>query len=297
MTAFSFGTRIEFKNILFATDFSPPAGVAAKFAAKLAKQYDAKLYALHVRPTVVNPMTQPTSWKGSGEAAKMEDEQNRKELAHAFTGIQPEVLIREGNFWSNLEAALEKNDVDLIAIGTRGRSGIRKFVLGSTAEEIFRRVSCPVLTVGPNASAPGLRAGESSRILFATDFSPESYAAAPYAVSLAEECHACLTLLHVIEDPKVGDLVHSTELLKSSDHLLRKLMPAESELWCVPEYLVEQGLAADKILEVAVRCRAELIVLGVRQPSGFPGAATHLPIATAHKIVSRAACPVLTVRG
>jgi nucleotide-binding universal stress UspA family protein len=106
-----------------------------------------------------------------------------------------------------------------------------------------------------------------------------------------------LTLLHVIEDPKVGDLVHSTELLKSSDHLLRKLMPAESELWCVPEYLVEQGLAADKILEVAVRCRAELIVLGVRQPSGFPGAATHLPIATAHKIVSRAACPVLTVRG
>jgi nucleotide-binding universal stress UspA family protein len=295
MRAFSFGTHIEFKNILFATDFSPPAGVAAKFAEKLAKHYDARLYALHVRPTVVNPMTQPTSWRGLDEAAKIEDEQNRKKLANAFTGIQAEVLIREGDFWSNLETVLEENNVDLIVIGTRGRSGIKKLVLGSTAEEVFRRVSCAVLTVGPNASAP--QTGEGSRILFATDFSPESYAAVPYAVSLAEEWRACLTLLHVIEDPKVGDLVHSTELLESSDRLLRKLMPSESELWCVPEYLVEQGLAADKILEVAARCRAELIVLGVRQPSGFPGAATHLPISAAHKIVSRAACPVLTVRG
>jgi nucleotide-binding universal stress UspA family protein len=297
MKAFSSGTRVEFENILFATDFSPAAGVAAPFAAMLAKQYRAKLYALHVRPPLVNPMTQPATWRGLEEAAKTQDEQYRKALANAFTGIQPEVPIREGDLWSNLEFTLEENDVDLIVIGTRGRTGIRQFVLGSSAEEIFRRVSCPVLTVGPNALAPELQAGEISRILFATDFSPESNAAAPYAVSLAEECQAHVTLLHVIEEPKIGELVRADELMKSSAQLLRNIMPPEAELWCVPEYVVEQGVAADKILEVAERCRAELIVLGVRRPSGFPGAATHLPIAIAHKVVSRAACPVLTVRG
>jgi len=79
--------------------------------------------------------------------------------------------------------------------------------------------------------------------------------------------------------------------------LLHNLVPAEAELWCVPEYVVEHGTAAEKILEVAAREKAELIVLGIRQPSGFPGAATHLPIAITHKVVSQAACPVLTVRG
>jgi nucleotide-binding universal stress UspA family protein len=149
--------------------------------------------------------------------------------------------------------------------------------------------------VGPNALVSGKRDGEISRILFATDFSQESNTAAPYAVSLAQECQAYLTLLHVIEEPKTGELIQAAELVESSAQLLRNLLPAEAELSCVPEYLVEQGVAADKILEVAVRCRAELIVLGVRQASG--GAATHLPIAIAHKVVSHAACPVLTVRG
>jgi nucleotide-binding universal stress UspA family protein len=296
MKAITTRTRTQFKNILFATDFSRAAGAALPFAEELARRYGARLYALHVRPPAVNPMTPPVSWIGLEEAAKLEDDQHRKDLANAFTGIQPEILIKEGDLWSNLAAVLEDDNIDLIVMGTRGRSGARKFVLGSTAEEIFRQVSCPVLTVGPNASASAKRPREISRMLFATDFTPESSAAASYAVSLAQEFQAHLTLLHVIEEPKTGELVQAAELMNSSAQLLRNLLPAEAELSCVPEYVVEQGVAADKILEVAVRCRAELIVLGLRQASGFPGAATHLPITIAHKVVSHAACPVLTVR-
>jgi nucleotide-binding universal stress UspA family protein len=172
-------------------------------------------------------------------------------------------------------------------------------VLGSVAEEIFRQASCPVLTVGPNTTttAAGKKPGEVTRILFATDFSPGSNAAAPYAVSLAQECQAYLTLLHVIGEPKPGKLVKPADLVHSYSQLLHKLVPAEPDLWSVPEYVVEKGDPAQKILEVAARTGAELIVLGVRQPSGFPGAATHLPIATAHKVVSHATCPVLTIRG
>jgi nucleotide-binding universal stress UspA family protein len=297
MKATATRTRIQFKNILFTTDFSPAARAAVPFAAGLARQYGAKLYALHVRPPVVNPMTPPASWRGLEEAAKTEDEQHRKDLANTFSGIQPEILIKEGDLWSNLAAVLEQDNIDLVVMGTRGRSGALKLALGSTAEEIFRQVSCPVLTVGPNASALAERPGEISSILFATDFSPESNAAVPFAVSLAQEFQARLTLLHVIEEPKACELVRATELMTSSGHMLRNLLPSEAGLLRVPDYIVEQGVATDKILEVAARCRAGLIILGVRQPSGFPGAASHLPIGIAHKIVSRAVCPVLTVHG
>ncbi len=297
MKAVQAKTRVQFKNILFATDFSPAASAAVPFAAELAKRYGAKLHALHVRPPVVDAMTPPGTWRSMEEAAKIEDMQHEKDLANSFAGLQPEILIKEGDLWSSLAAAIEERDVDLIIIGTRGRSGVAKFVLGSAAEEIFRQAPCPVLTVGPNTPAPGKRAGEISRILFATDFSQASNAAAPYAASLAQECQAHLTLLHVIKKPKAGEFVQATDLVKASHELLRNLLTAEAALWCVPEYSVEQGDPAEKILEVATRTGAQMIVLGVRQPTGFPGAAMHLPIATAHKVVSHATCPVLTVRG
>jgi nucleotide-binding universal stress UspA family protein len=70
-----------------------------------------------------------------------------------------------------------------------------------------------------------------------------------------------------------------------------------SERSCESECVVEVGETADRILQVAKDKKATTIVLGVRAESGFPGAATHLPIARAHKVVSQANCPVLTVRG
>jgi len=297
MKAMEARTRIQFKNVLFATDFSPAASAAAPFAAELAKRYGAKLYALHVRPPVVNPMTPPGTWRALEKAALDEDMQHTQELLSAFPGLRPEVLIKEGDLWSSLASVLEESDVDLVVIGTRGRSGIAKFLLGSAAEEIFRQAPCPVLTVGPNTAATEKKPGEITRILFATDFSPASNAAAPYALSLAQECQAHLTLLHVIAKPKPGELVQPSDLAQSWSQLLHKLVPDEADLWCVPEYVVEEGDPAEQIQEVATRTGAELIVLGVHQPTGFPGAATHLPIATAHKVVSHATCPVLTIRG
>src|ERR1700740_2093725 len=104
-------TRVQFKNILFATDFSSAASAAVPFAAELTKRYGAKLYALHVRPPMVNPITAPLTWRGLEEAAEIEDARHEKELVNAFTGIQPEILLKEGDIWSSLTAALEENDV------------------------------------------------------------------------------------------------------------------------------------------------------------------------------------------
>ena len=242
-------------------------------------------------------MTPPETWPRLEEAAEIVSEQRRRELFNTFAGVQTEVLINDGDLCSNVAAAIEGRKVDLIVMGTRGRSGIGKFLLGSTTEEIFRQAPCPVLTVGPHSPSEPGKGGHFTRILFATDFTPESVAAAPYAISLAQEYQAHLTLLHVIKGPNAADLVHPVELHASFEQLLQKLVPPEPELFCVPEYTIERGAVAEKILAVAEQSKADLIVLGVRQPKGFPGAATHLPISIAHKVVSDAACPVLTVRG
>jgi nucleotide-binding universal stress UspA family protein len=75
---------------------------------------------------------------------------------------------------------------------------------------------------------------------------------------------------------------------------LKALVPTEADLWCTPRYEIEFGSAADGILKAASEYKADLIVMGVRHPDfSF----SHLPPATAYKVVCRAPCPVLTVRG
>jgi nucleotide-binding universal stress UspA family protein len=290
-------TRIQLRNVLFLTDFSPAANAAIPYATEVAKRFGAKLFALHMRTPVINPMTEPATWSTLEKAAEAEMQSQRKILQKSFLGLEPQILIEEGNLYATLLDVVEKNKIDLIVLGTHGRSGAAKFFLGSVAEEIFRHAPCPVLTVGPFTS--GTRLGESQikEIVYATDFSPESAAAAAHAISLAQEFQAHLTLMHVIANEAPGDLLLPGELVRATEQHLRNLVPPEAELWCEPRFVVEQGSPAGKILEVAKHHSADLIVLGIHKPSGFPGAGTHLPIATAHKVVSHAPCPVLTVRG
>jgi len=238
-------------------------------------------------------MTQPGTWPTDVEAAKVFDKERRDELFDTFAGINTEVLIEEGDIQSRLDDAIQKHEIDLVIIGTRGRTGLAKILLGSVAEEIFRSVACPVLTVGPHSDAAKANIRE---ILFATDFASEAPAAAAYAVSLAQEFQARLILLHVVPEPEPGELVSWFDIQDSSKQLLQKLVPADAEAWCKPEYFVERGDPAERILDLANLRAVDLIVLGVQPEKGVPGAATHLPIATAHKVVAHANCPVLTVR-
>ena len=295
-TATATRTRIELKNVLFATDLSDAASAAIPYAKEIAKRYEAHLFVLHVRPPVVNPMTPPQTWVNIEEAAKIEDERHRKELEALFAETNAEILIQEGDLQSVLESTIEHHKVDLVVIGTNGRSGVKKFILGSVAEEIFRQVPCPVLTVGPNAPVMFATNGRPHNILYATDLSAEGHLTAYYAISLAQEFQANLILTHAVSNPAAGDLVNAAQLENHYREALRRLVPPEAEPWCNVDYVIKQGEAADAILEVARERHVDLIVMGVHPEKGFPGAATHLPIATAHKVVTHAHCPVLTVR-
>lgn len=289
-------TQIQLRNILFATDFSPEAAAAVPNAAWLAELYGAKLWALHVSPPAINPMTDPSTWEYVQEAADKKKQDQRQELLGTFPGLHPHILIEEGELRSIFEKTITDNEIDLVVMGTHGRTGVGKLLLGSVAEEIFRTAPCPVLTVGPRLATDISRDAKISRILFATDFGPASTAAATYAVGLALQCKACLTVVNVQEEPKLRNLEQWPQVEASVLRRLEDLVPLESTHWCVPDYVVARGEPAERILDVAEQQGSNLIVLGIRPSSGARGAATHLPFATAHKVVARAVCPVLTVR-
>ena len=295
MKSAAVNTPATVKTILFATDFSDAAERAQSYATGLANRFRAKLIVVHAKqpPNYALP---PESWRSADAADALKMQELRKLLLKSMPGLASEFCVGEGTTWQVVESALEKNTVDLIVVGTRGRTGAVKLLLGSQAEAILRRVSCPVLTVGPHAQTITGGEKELQEVLYATDFSPESQAAAPYAISITLALQAHLSLLHVVEEPKVGELVHPADVMFSSEPLLRSLISEDAKFWREPRYLVERGVAAEKILEVAAHIPASFIVLGVRKPAGVPGAATHLGIGMAHKVVAAARCPVLTVR-
>jgi len=294
MQAVQARTRITLKNILFATDFSQAADAAAPIAIQIARRYGAKVYGVHVNRFDDYTVAAPNAWAAMAEAAEKESKEDAGRLNEQLQGIEHEVVIGEGNLWEVLSNLISEKEIDLVVVGTRGRTGFGKTLLGSVAEQILRQSPCPVLTVGPHVNPWSDEYVKMREIVYATDLGTDTPVAAPYAISLAQENQAHLVLLHVIEDPKPGDLVDSPEGVNLKARKLQQLVTEQAGLWCEPTYIVEQGPAAEKILDVAKRRPTDLIVLGARPAKGL---ATHLNIGTVHKVVSQATCPVLTVRG
>jgi len=287
--------HISFKNILFCTDFSATSEIALPYAAEVARHFGAKLFGFHVR--LADEFTFiPEGGPLEPVLTDEEIRQNIRAMLDRFPDLERDAILGKGGVWPAMEPVIKEKGIDLVVAGTRGRTGFAKFVLGSQAEEIFRQATCPVLTIGPQLGTHLPRGTQMSEILYASDLSPESGNAVSYAISLAQEYRAHLTLLHVLTPQQAGDLVAPHELLASSERLLRRMVPAEAGLWCEPKYLVEEGEPGTRILETAQHKGVDLIVLGVRSSANL-GVATHLIGATTHKVVTQAVCPVLTVRG
>ena len=289
--------HVGFRNILYASDFSPMAEIAASYAAEIARRYGSKIFALHVRPLDSYGMAPPESWAALKDASEFQAKEQAAHLHRLFPKIEHQAIVEQGAVWDVLSNLIASQHIDLVVMATHGRQGLGKILLGSVTESVLRRVPCPVLTIGPYVQVEPARATQMNRILFATDFSAASQAAAPYAVSLAQENQAHLDILHVIEKRKIGELVAAPELIEGAVGGMRALLPAEAELWCEPSFLVEEGSVAENILKAARERQADAIVIGVRRLEGVFDTADHVPWHTAHKIICSAPCPVLTIRG
>lgn len=281
---------ISFDNILFATDFSKQSDVALPFTLSIAHKYGSKIFAVHVLapPPLGNFPTievQALAAQGLREA-----HDSMKVFEPRLGRVPHEALLRKGEIWDELSGIAKEKNIDLIVLGTHGRAGVSKLLIGSVAERIFRQSTCPVLTVGPNVSAEPGSVADIHTILCPVDFTGESLAAVPHAISLAQENGARLYLMHVVP---VAVPEYEEAVLMSR---LRALVPTEAKLWCEPKVFIDSGDAGDRILEEAEELAVDLIVLGIRPVSTLVGTRTHLGMATAYKVVSRAICPVLSVR-
>jgi nucleotide-binding universal stress UspA family protein len=287
--------QITLNKILYLTDFSEPAAAAVPFVAAIARTCGSTVYAAHVLLpdvyTCMAPEFGDVVKEGLEQAAKAKMQRIEPQLA----GLPHETVIVWGaEVWPALRPVMQKNNIDLVVLGTHGRTGVQKLLLGSVAEEFWRRSTVPVLTIGP-AIRGAQPDGRFHCVLFATDFTPESLAGYPYAVSMARENHARLILLHVIQQFKKEEILGEQSAIEAI-HQLNKMLPQDAELWCIPELVVKHGKPAEHIIEVAEGSGADLIVLGIRKGDDF-GVATHARRTTAHDVVVNAPCPVLTVRG
>ena len=285
-------SALSVKNILFATDFSRQSSLALTFALPITRKYGATIYAAHVVPEQIGlPVSAREGLQAIGVQRGNDTQESVEGLRAELSTIPHEILSRKGDVWTELSKIVETNKIDLIVTGTHGRSGVGKLLMGSVAEKIFRRASCPVLTVGPGVSREPDSVVDLHQILFATDLSTVSVAALPYAISLAEENSARLYILHVAEKPVEAA---GEDTLRDR---LGNLVPQGAKLTSEPKVIVEYGPPAERVLAVAEELAMDLIVMGVKRTPVHFEASPHLPLATAYKVVSQAICPVLTVRG
>src|SRR5262245_26727050 len=172
--ALALSRRIQIQNIVFATDFSSIAAAAIPFAAEIAKSFGAKLFAVHAKTPENYALPPGELWPAANAALEENTIELRRSLYNRYPGIESEVLIAEGGVCGVVEAVAREKNADLIVLGTSGRRGIGKFMLGSVAEEILRQAMCPVLTVGPYSPTERPKEAKFKKIVYATNFSDGS---------------------------------------------------------------------------------------------------------------------------
>jgi nucleotide-binding universal stress UspA family protein len=277
---------VSVKRVLYATDFSRSAGAPLPYVLSLARRPGGKVIAVHVVSPGPLPADFPAhAWQAIVAQGVREAQTSMEQVKQQCRDVAHETRVCRGDVLTELSAIVRDESIDLIVLGTHGRTGISKAVFGSVAEKIFRHAPCPVLTVGPNVSGEPDSVVDLHTILFPTDFSPESLAALSHAVSLAREHQSRLYLLHVVApeaDTDEASLVNR----------LMALVPPAAGLACEPKAFVQAGAPAQIILDLAEELAVDLIVLGPKRRSGMPGT-----MATAYRVATQAICPVLTVRG
>jgi nucleotide-binding universal stress UspA family protein len=298
---------IEFTHILCPIDFSESSTRSLAHAAALARWYEAQLTVLHVVPTfdavqvrgdlddpvrIVNPMTRE---EVLGEMCRFLD----------LARVSPDATVtaRTGDASTTIVDQAVTTGADLIVIGTHGRRGSRRLLLGSVTETVLREAPCPVFTVPPHVGAASSEVVTFKRILCPIDFSPSALQALGLALDLARQADGLVTLLHVVEwfaEEELQAPAHFNlpafrrHMVDDARQRLNVLVAEESRTWCEIDPVIVLGRAHREILRATAAKPTDLIVMGAQ---GRGGVELALFGSTTQEVVRGASCPVLTVRG
>ena len=299
--------KFQLRSIICATDFSEYSNLAVTYGIALAREFKAKLYVCHVIDLPSATMY------GEGFSYTTLDQQNQinnysLDYLEQLIGEQPfdwEPLIKTGIAANEIARVVEEKGVDLAILATHGRSGLKRFILGSVTERLMRTLPCPLLIVrSPEHDfiSPVKEGIGPQKILAGCDFSPDSSLAFQYALNFAQEFESELHLAHVIQPHMYKDLlklgIEPGKKIKQDlrDQLNEKLMnmvPEEAQNWCTPITTLLEGQPYEELTNYALVHNIDLIVLGVRGQNIvealFVGSTTD-------RVIRQAPCPILSVR-
>jgi nucleotide-binding universal stress UspA family protein len=291
---------MSFQKILCPVDFSEGSSVALRYAVRLANESDAELVIAHswyVPPMMFagEPTFSPDLFQVMSDDAKKGLEASLKQAKDLGARRVTSKLLTGAPWYELVELLETDKSYDLVVMGTHGRTGVSRVLLGSVAEKIVRHAPCSVLCVRPDA--PGK---QFTHVLCPIDFSESSQFAVDMAVEMARPWGAGITLLHVIEVPVaysgeplpvsfMRDLdKHSAELLERWAANLRAKVSvpvATRSRIGRPGKEVVETLDADKTYD--------LVSVGSHGRTGIRRA---LLGSVAEKVVRHARCPVMVAR-
>jgi len=304
---------LQFDNVLCPIDFSETSTRALTYATALARWYDSHLEVLHVVPAFEHDGP-PAHFDTAGGAWPSREQvivEIEGAIAAAGAGdLKSRALAQEGRAHEIIACRAQALPADLLVMGTHGRSGFNRLLLGSVTEKVLRQVTCPALTVPPAAPHAAEKPVAFKKILCATDYSPSALKALQYALDLGRQAGGCVTVLYALEytdpdevlEPSVFDPCHRVvaesrrrrqELCDHARRRLHALVAQEPTTWCQIEEVVAVDRAYQAILRQAEEATADLIVMGAQ---GAGGVELMLYGSNTHHVVRAAPCPVLTVR-
>lgn len=301
---------VEIRHVLAPIDFSDSSAHALAYAVAVARWYGARVTALHVFinwPAVnVIPSLQPVAVPGGIDGMRRDLEQHARDFVNRADAadVHVDVLVEEAPaVLGEILVQAARLEADLIVMGTHGRGGVDRMLLGSVTEKVLRKAACPVLAVPPRAHEPAAHQPILfRRILCPVDFSTASLAALEHALSLAEEADGTLTLVHAVELPAALyeesvttplDLgTFEADQKAAALRRLEALVPAVARDYCTVETIAAKGRPSQEILRLAALRQSDLIVMGVQ---GRGAVSLIVFGSNTHAVLRGATCPVLAV--
>jgi nucleotide-binding universal stress UspA family protein len=289
------------KNILCAVDRSPSSLQAFGYAIALARWQKARLSLLEVVEEAPSPgvTRAPKSDRVPAETrTTLERDLRRVLTARRASDVKVEIVMRKGKVVQEILAQAKASRSDLLVIGSHGRGGVQRLVLGSVAEKVLRLATCPVLTVRSGVRLVRRGGSPFEKILCPTDFSVAANKALVYARRLAQEADAKLIAMSAVEWPFGDELMYGavadlrTSVESNAREALARLLPRPGT-GPRAQAIVTIGKASAAIIKAARARSVDLIVMGV---SGRGALDVALLGSTTHHVIREGAWPVLTVR-
>ena len=285
---------IQIRRILYATDFSEASGAVLPLVSAIARHYGSQVYVANIWSPLPYSMVTPEAVSTLEKRQESEAQAKAKELLATtqLAGLSATVIVQPGDPVEELNRVVREQNIDLAVLSTHGRTGGKHLVMGSVAEDLFRNLPCPVLTIGPCFSKWYSDKGEIKTILFPTDLSEESRSVFPYLPSIASEYKSDLTLVHVLPE-EAGTNPDARRLAEPLRKEMEAVFSPQISPRCRASFLIEFGDPAKCVLSLAQRPNVDLIGMGVRKAVAI---STHFRNTIAYRVVLGADCLVLTCR-